>query len=60
MSDNTEKLTVSYDARLFEVEIEEIKIQDKKISGNWGDILYRLHFKMTEPTEKANYRFLIE
>jgi hypothetical protein len=59
-SGNDAILTVTYDAEQFDIESEEINIGDKKISGNWGDKLHRVHFKMRTPFKTGNYRFVIE
>jgi len=56
---NTPRLTVTYDPKHFNVEVEEINIEDKKISGNWGDQLYRVHFKLRVPSATGSYRFVI-
>jgi len=58
-SGSTARLIVTYDPEQFDVEFEEINIEDKKISGNWSDKLYRLHFKMRKPSEKGSYDFVI-
>jgi hypothetical protein len=59
-SGNMGKLTVTYDPEQFEVEHERIDIEDKKISGNWGDELHRVHFKVKEPTDRGSYVFDIQ
>ena len=58
-SGSTARLTVTYDPEQFDVEYEEINIEDKKISRNWSDKLYRLHFKIRKPSEKGSYDFVI-
>jgi hypothetical protein len=59
-SSDSSNLAVTYDPEQFDVELEEINVEDKKISGNWGGTLYRLHFNMRAPAEKGNHRFVID
>ena len=53
------KFSVDYDAKLFVVTIEEIKLTDQKIARNWGSSIYRACFKMNHPSKKGSYKFLI-
>jgi hypothetical protein len=59
-SGNMGKLTVTYDPEKFEVEHEQINIEDRKISRNWGDELHRLHFKMRSSNKRGSYVFDIQ
>jgi hypothetical protein len=58
-SDDT-SITVSYDPKKFEIEIEVIKLQDTKIAHTWGSTLYRAKFKMKNITKKGKYTFTIQ
>ena len=53
-----EKFSVDYDAKLFVVTIEEIKLTDQKIARNWGSSIYRACFKMNHPSKKGNYKLV--
>ena len=53
-------ITVSYDPKQFEIDIEEIKLQDSKIAHTWGSTLYRAKFKIKNITKKGKYTFTIQ
>lgn len=53
-------ITISYDPKQFEIDIEEIKLQDAKIANTWGSTLYRTKFKMKNITKKGKYTFTIQ
>jgi hypothetical protein len=53
-------ITISYDPKQFEIDIEEIKLQDLKIAHTWGSTLYRAKFKMKNIAKKGKYTFTIQ
>jgi hypothetical protein len=53
-------ITISYDPKQFEIDIEEIKLQDSKIAHTWGSTLYRAKFNMKNITKKGKYTFTIQ
>ena len=57
---DAESVTISFDQQQFELTIEEIKLQDAKISHTWGGTIYRAHFRMKNATSKGKYQFTIE
>ena len=57
---NAESVTISFDQQQFELAIEEIKIQDAKISHTWGSTIYRAQFRMKNKTSKGKFQFTIQ
>jgi hypothetical protein len=55
-----EPITIAYDPKKFEIDIEEIKLQDAKIAHTWGNTLYRAMFKMKSISKKGKYAFTIQ
>ena len=53
-------ITIAYDPKKFEIDIEEIKLQDAKIAHTWGSTLYRAMFKMKNISKKGKYAFTIQ
>ena len=53
-------ITIAYDPKKFEIDIEEIKLQDAKIAHTWGSTLYRAMFKMKSISKKGKYAFTIQ
>jgi hypothetical protein len=53
-------ITIAYDPKQFEIDIEEIKLQDSKIAHTWGNNLYRAMFKMKNISKKGKYTFTIQ
>jgi len=57
---DAESVTIIFDQQQFELTIEEIKLQDAKISHTWGGTIYRAQFRMKNATRKGKYQFTIE
>jgi hypothetical protein len=57
---DAESVAISFDQQQFELTIEEIKLQDAKVSHTWGGIIYRAQFRMKNATSKGKYQFTIE
>ena len=57
---NAESVTISFDQQQFELAIEEINIQDAKISHTWGSTIYRAQFRMKNKTSKGKFQFTIQ
>jgi hypothetical protein len=53
-------ITIVYDPKKFEIDIEEIKLQDSKIAHTWGNTLFRAKFKMKNIKQKGHYTFTIQ
>ena len=48
-----------YDPGRFRVQIEEIIIDDARLAGVWGDVLYRINLRATEPKPKDSWRLRV-
>ena len=57
---DAESVAISFDQQQFELTIEEIKLQDAKVSHTWGGTIYRAQFRMKNATSKGKYQFTIE
>ena len=57
---DAESVAISFDHQQFELTIEEIKLQDAKVSHTWGGTIYRAQFRMKNATSKGKYQFTIE
>jgi hypothetical protein len=57
---DAESVTISFDQQQFELSIEEINIQDAKISHTWGSTIYRAQFRMKNKTSKGKFQFTIQ
>ncbi|MFN5020507.1 MAG: heparinase II/III family protein, partial [bacterium] len=57
---DAESITISFDQHQFELTVEEIKIQDAKISHTWGSTLYRAQFRMKKGDSKGKFQFIIQ
>jgi hypothetical protein len=57
---DAETVTISFDQQQFELAIEEITIQDAKISHTWGSTIYRAQFRMKNKTSKGKFQFTIQ
>ena len=57
---DAESITISFDQQQFELTVEEIKIQDAKISHTWGSTLYRAQFRMKKGDSKGKFQFIIQ
>ena len=57
---DAESITISFDQQQFELSIEEINIQDAKISHTWGSTIYRAQFRMMNKTSKGKFQFTIQ
>lgn len=53
------KALLAYDANLFELSVDPVKLTDKRLSNVWGDSVYRLSFKSKKQSNKGNYNFTI-
>ena len=53
-------LTLYYNASQFTASIEEIKLDDKRLSGVWGDRIYRLVLTANKQGLKGAYQFRIK
>jgi len=59
-SSDGESIAIVFDQDQFEITIEEIKIQDSKISQTWGNTLYRAQFRMKRAVSKGKFQFTIQ
>ena len=50
---------VLYDAGRFRVQIEEITIDDARLAEIWGNVLYRISLRATDPKPKDSWRLRI-
>lgn len=57
---DAESITIGFDQQQFELTIEEINIQDAKISHTWGNTIYRAQFRMKNATSKGKFQFTIQ
>ena len=57
---DAETVTISFDQQQFELAVEEINIQDAKISHTWGSTIYRAQFRMKNKTSKGKFQFTIQ
>jgi hypothetical protein len=57
---DAESIAIGFDPQLFELSIEEIKIQDAKIAHTWGSTIYRAQFRMKNATSKGRFQFTIQ
>ena len=57
---DAESITIGFDEQQFELTIEEINIQDAKISHTWGNTIYRAQFRMKNATSKGKFQFTIQ
>jgi hypothetical protein len=57
---DAESIAIGFDPQLFELSIEEIKIQDAKIAHTWGSTIYRAQFRMKNVTSKGRFQFTIQ
>ena len=55
-----DSVTISFDLQQFELAIEEVNIQDAKISHTWGSTIYRAQFRMKDKTSKGKFQFTIQ
>ena len=53
-------LAVSYDPDKLDVEFEEIGAGDRKVSDRWGGTLYRVLFRLRDPSETGNHEFIVD
>jgi hypothetical protein len=58
--DDGEVLRINFEKEKFDVELEEINLQDERIKNSWGDSIYRMFFKMRNPAKKGKYSFIIK
>ena len=54
------KAILSYNASVFDYNIETITLDDTKLSNVWGKQIYRLTFKAKNMVKKGNYTFTIQ
>jgi hypothetical protein len=52
-------LEVRYDREQFEIKVEEIQPEDKKIADRWGGILYRVLLTIKNPAIEGTHDFTI-
>jgi len=57
---DAESVTIGFDQQQFDITIEEINIQDAKISHTWGNTIYRAQFRMKNATTKGKFQFTIQ
>ena len=57
---SSESINIGFDQQQFELTVEEIKIQDAKISHTWGSTLYRAQFRMKKGASKGKFQFIIQ
>ena len=50
---------VLYDADRFRAQIEEVPLDDKRLAGVWGDALYRINLRATDPKPKDSWRLRV-
>lgn len=50
---------VLYDADRFRIRIEKVEQEDARLAGIWGDALYRINFRATDPKPKDSWRLRI-
>ena len=50
---------VSYDSRVFAPSVEEIKLEDPRLRGTWGDRLFRILLAADKPPIKADWTMRI-
>ncbi|MCB0634686.1 MAG: heparinase II/III family protein, partial [Lewinella sp.] len=53
------QLELQYPAKDFTASVELVKLDDVRLSGVWGDQIYRLSLKTTKPDTKGQYRLKI-
>lgn len=54
------KAILSYNASVFDYNIETITLDDTRLSNVWGKQIYRLTFKAKNMVKKGNYTFTIQ
>jgi len=57
---DAESVTIGFDQQQFDITIEEINIQDAKISHTWGNTIYRAQFRMKNAMTKGKFQFTIQ
>lgn len=57
---NGEKLVLMYDQKTFEVAIEPILLSDPRLSGIWGDQVFRISLNARDMTLKGKYTYIIK
>ncbi|HAA76301.1 TPA: heparinase [Candidatus Latescibacteria bacterium] len=50
---------VLYDADRFRVQVETVEMEDSRLAGIWGDVLYRINLRATDPKPKDSWRLRI-
>jgi len=56
---NEKQIQLSYSKEQFIPEIEEIILDDPRLSGTWGSVVYRLILVAKDKKAKGNYKFSI-
>ena len=49
-----------YPEKLFDLSMETIPIEDRRLLPVWGEEIYRLKFKVINPKKKGKLRYSIE
>lgn len=47
---------VQYDPDRFRVRLEPIEIDDQRLKGVWGDVLYRISLRAVDPKTQDSWR----
>lgn len=53
-------ISLSYDPAGFAAAVEEIPLTDRKLSGSWGEKVYRLSLNAKKMVNKGRYRFIVD
>ena len=53
------KMQLKYDARAFTAKVETIELTDRKLSGVWGDRVYRISLNATKTQKTGTYNYTI-
>jgi len=54
------KIVIGYDSEQFEIEVEEISLQDEKLSDRWNEVLYRVFFTVIDPHSTGAHEIFIQ
>ena len=55
-----DKVELNFDPSDLDLVIEELPITDRRLSGSWGGVLYRISFNAKELKRSGRYRFVVE
>lgn len=54
-----QKVEMNYNPKQFKVHIETISLSDKRLSGVWGEQIYRISFTALQMNKSGKYEFII-